>query len=145
MISSPQAELQKLIYETLVGDSGVMALANDVFEPVPPKPFDPYAAGSKNGYVSFGPTQVINDDADCITAGEHYFQIDCWSRDVGFPHVKRMVDAVAVALNDRQDLSLNDNALVGITVENRQVFRDPDGLTSHGVLSIRAWIEEADD
>lgn len=144
MISSPQAELQKLIYLTLSADAGVMALANDVYDPVPPLPFNPFAIDTKNGYVSFGPTQVVNDDADCITAGEHYFQIDCWSREVGFPHVKRMVDAVAVALNDRQDLELNDNALVGITVENRQVLRDPDGLTSHGILSVRAWIEETD-
>ena len=144
MISSPQAELQKLIYLTLSNDAGVMALANDIFDPVPPQPFDAFTVGTKNGYVSFGPTQVINDDADCVTGGEHYFQIDCWSREVGFPHCKRMVDAVAVALNDRQDLELADNALVGISVENRNVFRDPDGLTSHGVLSVRAWIEESD-
>lgn len=143
MISSPQAELQKLLYETLIGNDGVMAQANDVYDPVPPKPFDAFTAGSKNGYLSFGPTQVLNDDAECITAGEHIFQIDCWSREVGFPHCKRMVDAVAAALNNKE-FELIDNAFVGMSVENRQVFRDPDGLTSHGVVSLRVWIEEND-
>lgn len=143
MISSPQAELQKLIYETLIADAQVMAQANDVFDPVPPLPFNAFDAGTKNGYISFGPTQVVNDDAECITAGEHNFQIDCWSRDVGFPHCKRMVDAVARALNNKE-LDLTDNAFVGMTIENRQVFRDPDGLTSHGVVSVRVFIEETD-
>lgn len=137
MISSPQAELQKLIFDTLKADATLTALTDDVYDAVPPEAWD----GTINGYVSFGPTDVVIDDADCITGGQHTFQIDCWSRQVGSVHCKRMVDAVYAALHE-QPLTLADNALVEIYVALRQVMRDPDGLTTHGIIQVTALIDE---
>jgi hypothetical protein len=137
MISSPQAELQKLIYQTLSADTGVMTLADEIYDAVEPEPF----AGPHQAYVSFGPTDVVEDDAECLTAGRHTFQIDCWSRQVGSRHCKELVDAVAHALHE-QPLELTDNALAEIYVDLRQVMRDPDGLTTHGVVQVTAMVEE---
>ncbi|MCO6386353.1 DUF3168 domain-containing protein [Aliihoeflea sp. 40Bstr573] len=137
---SAQAELQKLILDTLKADAAVMALANGAYDRVPSSPWGP---DSINGYISFGPTDVVEDDADCIISGEHTVQIDCWSRQVGMVHAKRMVDAVKAALHE-QELTLAESALVDMRVTMRRVVADPDGLTSHGIVMIRAMIEEVE-
>jgi len=133
-------ELQKLLFDTLKGDTAVMALAEDVYDAVPPDPFDPW--GAKKAYISFGPEDAYNEDAECQTNSVHTVQIDCWSRQVGSVHCKRMVDAVYAVLHDNSSLALSQNALQQIQVVLRQVLRDPDGLTTHGVLQVQAMIQE---
>jgi hypothetical protein len=135
--TNPQIELQKLIYDTLVADAAVTALVDGVYDFVPPECWD----GPHNGYISFGPVDVVEDDAACITAGIHTFQIDCWSRQKNSTHCKRVVDTVYAALH-QQPLQLTINALAEMGVILRQVFRDPDGLTTHGVIQVQAQIEE---
>ncbi len=67
-------------------------------------------------------------------------QIDCWSREEGFREVKRVAGAVRNCLHDAP-VTLVDNALVYLVCEGRRDFRDPDGLTSHSLLTFRAGIE----
>lgn len=134
---SVSADLQKLIYDTLKANTAVMALVTNVYDSVPASPW-----GTKEAYISFGPTDVVEDDAECITAGTHSVQIDCWSRKVGSVHCKKSVDAVKAALHNR-DLSMNSYGLVQMRVTMRRVFADPDGLTKHGVVMVDADIEEA--
>jgi uncharacterized protein DUF3168 len=137
MSATASLELQKLLYDTLKADSAVMALANDVYDAVDKEPW-----GSKNGYISFGAHDAFNEDAECLVESTHTIQIDCWSRKVGSVHAKQMVDAVYAALHDNSSLTLSTNALVQIRVSLRQVLRDPDGLTTHGLLQVEAMIEE---
>jgi hypothetical protein len=69
-------------------------------------------------------------------------QIDCWSRGVGYPEVKKMVDAVRAALHDREaEMPLATNGMAYFEHRNSRITRDPDGLTSHGILSFEAAIE----
>lgn len=136
-MASPSTELQTLLYATLKADIGVMALVDGVYDSVPTSAF-----GAKSAYISFGPHDVIDDGSDCIESGEHTFQLDCWSRAVGQTACKNIVDAVKVALHER-DLVLTNNALVEIRVTMRRVFKDPDGLTSHGVVMVSAIVEES--
>jgi hypothetical protein len=135
-----QIELQKLLYDTLSGDTAVMTLADKVYDAVPPEPFNPF--GPKKAYITFGASDVFNEDAECLILSTHTVQIDCWSRQVGSVHCKRMVDAVYAVLHGNSSLDLSSNALVEMQVVLRQVFRDPDGLTTHGVLQVQAEIEE---
>lgn len=136
MADGPQAELQKLLFTTLTTNGQVMALAGGVYDRVPA---DPYKA--KTAYVSFGPSDVVDDGADCIISGEHTFQLDVWSKAVGQVEAKRIVDLIYKALHE-QELQLTENALAEIRVDFRRVFVDPDGLTSHGVVTVTASIEE---
>ncbi|UYE95731.1 hypothetical protein HAAEEKHM_00011 [Sinorhizobium phage AP-16-3] len=134
---SASAELQKLLFTTLTGTAGVMALAGGVYDRVPA---DPYK--TKTAYVSFGPSDVVDDSADCIISGEHTFQLDVWSKAAGQVEAKRLVDLIYNALHE-QSLELTENALAEIRVDFRRVFVDPDGLTTHGVVTVTASIEEA--
>ncbi|NMG39887.1 DUF3168 domain-containing protein [Chelativorans sp. ZYF759] len=135
---SASAELQKLILDTLTADTEVMAEVNGIYDRVPEKPW-----GTANQYISFGPSDVVEDDAECIVGGEHTFQIDCWSRRVGMVHCRRLVDRVKAALHEK-DLELAENALVQIRVTFRRILGDPDPLTTHGVVTVQALIEETD-
>lgn len=133
MTEDPDLELQGLIINTLKAAPGVAAI-------VGPRVYDRVPEDFAFPYVSYGPTDATSDDADCITAFSIYVQIDAWSREVGFPEVKRLGDAIRVALTD-DGLALADNALVFLEHRQTRNFRDPDGLTNHAVLSFEASVE----
>jgi hypothetical protein len=135
-MSSASAELQAMINTTLRADAAVVALIGDrVFKKVP--------ANSAFPYISFGPHDIVEDGADCIESGEHTLQLDVWSRSDSQVEAKLIVDAVKRCLHEAE-AELADNALVEMTVGFRQVFSDPDGITTHGVVRVTALIEEND-
>ena len=126
-------ELQRAIYAILIADAGFAALADDrVYDRAPDKVQFPY--------VSFGPSQEIPEAVDCIDAAEIIIQIDAWSRDPGEREVKQLAKAIKAAL-DGEALQLSDNALVYFEYSGRRVMKDPDGITSHAVLTFRAGVE----
>lgn len=134
-MASPELELQGAIYSALIADPTLSALVGDrVFDDVPRDASLPY--------VSFGPMDSQEDDADCIDAVVVYIQIDCWSQEVGYPQVKALSDAVRRCLHDA-DLDLPTNGLVMIEHSQSRHMRDPDGLTSHAAVDFVATVERA--
>lgn len=130
----PDLELQGAIIATLKADATVAALVGDrVFDTVTPEAAFPY--------ITYGPTTVLEDDADCITGHEVGIQIHSWSREVGTPEAKRINDAIHAALHNNDAVTLAQNALVYLQHRTSQTFRDPDGITNHGVLQFEAFIE----
>jgi hypothetical protein len=132
----PSIELQKLLYDTLRANAAIMAVVGGVYDRVPTSPY-----GAKNAYISFGPSDIVDDSADCVTSGVHSFQLDVWSKAVGQVEAKTIVDLIYRTLHE-QELAMTDNALAEIRVDFRRVFTDSDGLTTHGVASVTASIEE---
>lgn len=128
------AALQKLIFERLTTDATVTALVGPrVYDSVPEKVAYPY--------ISFGAHDYAPDDADCIAAGEHTLMLDAWSRKPGRVEAKQIVDAGRRSLR-RYKADMGEFGLVEIDVDFADVITDPDGLTAHGRLQIRAVIEE---
>lgn len=131
-----RTELQELVVATMKGSVDLMTLISGVYDNVPKD-----AWGDNNGYVSLGAHQKLRDDADCIRTGEHFVTIDAWSRRVGKNHAQAIVDEIEALFLD-SELELTVNALVLTDVERTDVFKDPDGLTTHGVVVVKALIEE---
>lgn len=129
-------ELQRLYYSTLTGTSAIMALANAVYDRVPPNPF-----GEKTAYITLGATDSAEDDAECISSIEINTTIHVWSTAVGALECKTLTDLVRKALH-KKSLALSENALVDTLVESARTFADPDPLTTHGVIQVRATVEE---
>lgn len=126
-------ELQGVIVAALKADATVAGLVGSrVYDSVPP--------GAVFPYISYGPCDTLTDDADCITGLDVFIQLDCWSRSVGYPEVKKISDAVRDALHDKP-LSLTVNALVFLEHRQTRTLRDPDGLTSHAAISLQASVE----
>jgi hypothetical protein len=134
-MTAPGHELQVLLLSTLKADATLMALVNGVYDTPPDKPW-----GDRLAYISFGPSDVLTDDADCVDGEEHNIQIDVWSRAVGAVECKKICAAVKATLHG-QELELSDNALCEIRVNGYRTLRDPDGLTTHGVVDVVAFIE----
>ncbi|MGC0224926.1 DUF3168 domain-containing protein [Pseudooceanicola nitratireducens] len=133
---SASVELQTLIYQTLVADPVVGALVDDrIYDGRP----------DTGGFpcVTFGASDYVEEDSQCITARVETINLDVWARSQGkLRPCKEICDAVKDALHEA-DLSMALNALVRIEVTGVRVFVDEDGLTAHGVVTVEADIEEA--
>lgn len=132
---SVSAELQQLIYDTLVADAAVGSLIGD-------RIYDGAPSGREFPCITFGPTDSVPDYMECITARTETVQLDVWSRDQGrMRPCKEIMDAVKDALH-LVDIELAVNALVVIRVVGQRVFMDRDGITAHGVVTVSAELEE---
>lgn len=132
---SASLALQGAIVATLKADADVGALVGDrIYDHVPPTAVLPY--------ISMGPDTTEPDLANCYEGSIHTVQVDAWSEQPGFPEVKRIAAAVRKALV-HQPLNMNSDGyrLVGIELETDLVLRDPDGVTSHSVMTFRAMTE----
>jgi Protein of unknown function (DUF3168) len=123
-------ELQRASIAALKADPTVAALVGDrVYDNVPFNAAFPY--------ISIGPDQTLPSRADCIDGDEITIQFDGWSRMPSFTEAKRISEAVRRCLNGAP-LVLNGYALIDLWLDSSQTLRDPDGLTSHAVITFRA-------
>ena len=133
---SASAELQKAIFETLRDDEDVGALAGD-------RIYDGPEPGAELPYITFGPSDYVEDDSAGIIARIVSLQIDCWAGTNGrLRPALEMADAVKAALH-KVDLSLPTYAVPLIVFNSVRAFVDADGVTGHGVVTIEAHVEEA--
>lgn len=133
-MTSPSLELQGAIIARLKEFPGLAALVgNRIYDQVP--------ADRAFPYVSWGPEQVLAQNADCITGFEVFVQLDAWSREVGLPEVKAVAEQVRLALLD-DELMLAGNALVSLEHTQTRTGRDPDGLTNRATIEFVAFIEQ---
>jgi hypothetical protein len=132
---SASFDLQRLIFERLVAHAGVHAVVED-------RIYDNRPDAATFPCVTFGPSDMIEDDAECITGRVETIQIDCWARsNARINAVKPVTDAVKTALH-LFDGDLLGSALVEMRVTGMRHFMDADGLTAHGVVTVQAIIEE---
>lgn len=130
---SPTLELQGAIVARLKAYAALTALVGTrVLDPVP--------VGAAFPYVSIGPSDELQEDAECVEAVVVTMQIDAWSRQPGIAEVSRIADAVRAALH-RYALTLSTNALVEIEHRQTRRLRDPDGQTNHAAVEFTATIE----
>jgi hypothetical protein len=127
--------LQVFLYERLVADVAVGALVGD-------RIYDRPAATASVPYITFGPSDYVPDDDECIDGRIETVQLDVWSEaQDGKRECKAIVDAVKSCLHDAVG-DLEAGALVTMRITLIRVFDDPDGRTTHGVVQIEAVIEE---
>lgn len=134
---SASRELQKGIYDALVADAAVGALIGD-------RIYDRMPSVGDYPCVTFGPSDYVTDDAECIDMQEHTVQLDVWSRDQGRQGpCKAIVDAVKAALHDKSLTLADPYACNGVYIGSARVVVDPDGTTAHGIVRVTAWVESS--
>jgi len=125
---------QRAIKTALSGNAEVVKLIDErVFDDIPD------ASLATFPYVTFGPAQETPEDADCFTTFECFQQIDIWSREPGFVQCKTISGAIIAALHNLD--ASQDGSDFTILLRFNNTARDPDGSTSHGVLSFSALID----
>jgi len=139
----PAAPLQKAVYSTLRDDAAVVAALNGearIYDRVPPQASP---AGAKSGaafpYVTIGDDQVVDDSTDCGDAYELFVTVHIWSRDVGKVASKLLASAIRAALD--VPLAIDGFVVVVHEFNDARFFREPDGLTEHGVLTFRYLVD----
>jgi len=136
MLTDPGFELQVAIVNALKADDGVAALVSGrVFDSVPRGP-----DGSPTvpfPYVSIGDVQLLPDLGEQTDAAETVITLHAWSRAPGSTEVRKIARAVTASLHDVA-LTLGNGSLQSLLLQSTHVLRDPDGLTSHSVLSFSA-------
>lgn len=141
-MASPSLELQGAIVARLKAWPGLAASVNGrVYDAVPAEQKRITDTGAGWPYISVGEGDETSNDADCIDGFEISLDIDVWSRAVGFPEAKRISDEIRNAINSA-DLVLPTNALVEFRHRQTRFLRDPDGLTSHAVMTFEGFAEQ---
>lgn len=87
--------------------------------------------------ISLGPEEWPQTWADCLDGVEGTVQIDIWSREPGRREAKGITDRVAAILHGAELTLAGDYRAVSCEVILRRILRDPDGITTHGVVQVR--------
>jgi hypothetical protein len=124
-------EVQKAVFDALMQAPALAA--GRVFDRVPELPDFPY--------VSFGSEQVLDDGNTCDDGWEVFSDIHVWSRAVGYVEAKQLVADVVDRINTIS--AIGGHALISVVVEDTRMLRDPDGLTSHGIVAAKFIITPA--
>lgn len=104
--------------------------------------YDSVPTGATFPYVKVGDDQVTGDHAECLEGSvEIATNIHVWSRGVGKVEAKQIAGWIVSTLNGAA-LTLVDYRLVLIEHDGSHHLGDPDGLTSHSVVTFRALIDE---
>jgi len=132
-MADPSLALQGAINTRL--RSGVPAVSNRVFDRVPADVVFPY--------IELGEFQTVDDGAQCHDGQEVYATLHVWSRTVGQVETKTIAGTVRGSLHEAElDLG-GDWQFLEIAHQDTRYLKDPDGLTSHAVLTFRALVAAA--
>lgn len=119
-------------------DTAVGALVGDrIYDRVPPNPTFPY--------ITLGDVQAIDEDADwrqryAVTLTSH-----AWSRAVGQVEALRIAQAMRDAIRGAtrgSGLTVSGYCIASARHRDTRTFRDPDGLTTHAVVTFEAVIDK---
>ena len=123
--------LQKAIVDALKASPAVAG--GNVYDRVPSS--DPYPR------LTVGDEQTIDNGNTCSDGWEIYTDVHVWSRAVGRVEAKQIM-AVAVP-RLLAIASLTGFRILATELDAHRIFTEPDGLTTHGVITIRFVIDPA--
>lgn len=131
----PDREFQVAIVTALKASDDIKTLLGDpprLYQDVPESPVFPY--------VAFGEGQNVPDRADCIEGAVCYADLHIWSEASGFQECMS-IGATILAVVMAADLTMTQNRAVDCYSNGIRMLRDPDGVTKHGVLTLKALTE----
>ncbi|MBA5779495.1 DUF3168 domain-containing protein [Stappia sp. F7233] len=87
-------------------------------------------------FVQIGEAQSLPNDVQCSTGSDEYIDLHVWSRYRGQREVKEIMGAIHAALH-QSTLAVDGLSSCFAYVDGQRVFTDPDGLTRHGVVTLK--------
>ena len=136
----PQLPLQAAIVAAVKADAELDTLiAGRIFDRVPVN-----VDGIPQGplpYLSFGSADTTDEGTACVRPSDCFIDLNGWSREVGYPEVKRIGARAAALLNTK--LAVAGFEVVTHRVERLSYQREQDGLTSRALLRLRYGLKKA--
>lgn len=139
-MKDPSAAVSEAIFAKLLANTAVKARLGDpvrVYDKVPDAPTYPYAR--------VGDDQVVGDSNGCADAWEVYATLHIFSRKPEYPRldVKDISNDIALAIGDNDSLILPAGFVVSeVSLEQARSYMEEDGLTAHGVLTLKYLIDD---
>ena len=122
--------LQSSVYSTLSNDNTLSSTYGaSVFDDVPEDTSYPYITIGEDNISEFG-TKDLDGTTSTMT-------IHIWSEYKGSKETKQIMDRIHDLLHD-SSLSVSGFNLINMRFEFSDIMRDPDGITRHGVMRVRA-------
>jgi hypothetical protein len=87
-------------------------------------------------YVEIGDSQALDDTLSTREGSDEYLTLHVWSRYRGQKEAKDIMAAIKVAL-DGAILTATGRTSAHAWVREGRIFADPDGLTQHGIVTVR--------
>jgi hypothetical protein len=106
-----------------------------IYDDVPAEEKRKALTGAAWPYISLGDGGIAPIDETCADRATTKIVINVWSREVGYPQVKRIAAAIGTAL-DQEDLEIPGQVLDSMEVEDINFMRDPDGKTRRARISL---------
>jgi hypothetical protein len=127
--------LQQALFERLTTYAPLVALVGTRVADQPQMDLAP-------PYITFGASDFIQTDVDCIDGQSETIILDVWSvAQDGKRECKAICAAIVDALR-RYEVDLPSGALADLRIDLVRVLDDPDGRTTHGVVQVTADLEE---
>jgi hypothetical protein len=95
--------------------------------------------------IVIGEAQIVDEDLDLArTYVRVYTKLHIWTREDGMRQVKEITGAMRKAIRIARNRAPRDGdfSCADIAIENTEFMRDPDGATSHGVMTINTLVNE---
>lgn len=93
-------------------------------------------------YLEIGDGQIIPDDTDIANGAEHYFDLHTWSRALGKRELKQIRGRIFDRLHNTS-LTVAGLASCNVFVIDGRTLDDPDGLTRHGIVTVKLLCRES--
>lgn len=133
MPGSPSGSLQQAMYTRLSSDATlVTTLGAQVYDNVPDSAAFPYVV---IGDVTEGPNDTMGKTGRDLTVTVH-----SWSQTKSWKQIKDVQNRVDLLL-DRWAVTVTGWSATHMLQEFFETFRDPDGVTRHGVARYRVHIK----
>lgn len=134
MIDDVSLSIQQAVVSVLRSDAALSAIIGGrVYDDVPADASFPYAC--LTGW------QMVPDEFDCFDLAEYFFDVQCFSRQVGRVQVGDVARAARRALHRRQ-ITIEGGLTASISHRGTLYFDEPDGLTRRAVLNFIVTSEE---
>lgn len=103
--------------------------------------YDRVPDGATFPMVTIGQEQVLDAGNTCSEGWEVFSDIHVWSRAPGRVEAKRLIAAIVPRLN--AIAAIDGHTMLSVNVEGTRILDDPDGLTTHGVITVKLIIDPA--
>jgi hypothetical protein len=127
------SQLQKAIYDALTAAPALVS--GRVYDRPPTTAAFPY--------ITIGDDQVTDDGNTCSDSWEVFSDIHIWSRPQTQSKAEAKTLAASVVDRLRGLSSVSGYAVTVASMESARTFRDGDGITEHGVVTMRFVLDEA--
>lgn len=107
------------------------------------KVFDTVPADTPAPYIHIGTAQVLDDGTDCADGWEVFTDIDIWSEPDAGSKLEVMEIGAAVVPRLLAITAVDGFKVIISAIENARYLDDPDGVSKHGIITVRHVLEPA--